>query len=62
MGTTFDIFCRMENCTFREKQAGEKSNIKSYRKAFLYSVVYYFGEFLKSAGIVFVRHKIFISL
>ena len=52
----------MENCTFREKHVGEKSNIKSYLKAFLSSIVYYFGDLLKSADMAFVRHKTFISL
>ena len=30
--------------------------------AFLSSVVYYFGDLLKSANMAFVRHKTFISL
>ena len=30
--------------------------------AFLSSVVYYFGDLLKSANIIFLRHKTFISL
>ena len=30
--------------------------------AFLSSVVYYFGDLLKSANITFLRHKTFISL
>ena len=30
--------------------------------AFLSSVVYYFGDLLKSADMAFVRHKTFISL
>ena len=50
----------MENFTFREMYVGEMLMEKNV--AFLSSVVYHFGELLKSANMAFVWNKTLISL
>ena len=50
----------MKNFTFREIHVGERSMGKIV--AFLYSVVYYFGDLLKTGNKALVRKKTFIIL
>ena len=50
----------MENFHFQRDAYRRK--IKEKIVAFLSSVVYYFGDLLKSANMAFVRNKTFISL
>ena len=54
------FFVGIENFTFREMHVGEKSIRKI--AAFLSSVIYYFGDLLKSASRALVQNKTFISL
>ena len=56
----WDIWQEWKIFTFKEMHIGEK--IKEKIVAFLSSVVYYFGDLLKSANMAFVRNKTSISL
>ena len=59
MYTAFEIFCR--NGKFNVKGEACRLTFDGKTVAFLFSVVYYFGDLLKSANMAFVRHRILIS-
>ena len=50
------------NGKFHVQRDAYRRNVDGKIAAFLSSVVYYFGDLLKSANMSFVRYKTFISL